>query len=826
LENEVMSVSNPTHKDRTVWERNANARAARSETELVGVVQDVKFYDSASGAIIAQMRSGEIVKGECEDGEIEPGIAFRFLGGWVAHHRWGQQFAFRSFVLHTPASENGVRKYLATLCRGVGGVIAGRLWDAYHEAAVEVLRTDPARVVADGIMREDVAHEAARDLVANAAMEATKLDLYALFDGRGFPRRLIRDVIARWGVRAAQKVKASPFRLLVEDFSGCGFKRCDKLYLDLGHDPHALKRQMLAAWNALHEDTDGSTWLSRGVAVRAIRGCVGDTHARPDDAIALGVRSRWLAVCERDGAKYVAEAGNARAERELAAKVAALQAFNGSSGDLWPLAEHLDSRVSDHQRQAATECLDAPVCVLNGSPGTGKTFLAAAVIRAVIAEHGHDCVAVAAPTGKAAVRITAAMHSYGIDLHATTIHRLLEIGRNGHDGKGWGFVRRADNPLPQRFLFVDEASMLDTNLAASLFAACAPGTHVLLIGDTGQLSPVGHGCPLRDLIASGRVPIGELSEIQRNAGMIVRACADIKAGRRFETCVKYDALAGHNLKLVECDTPAAQVEALRTVLGAFRASGKFDPVADVQVLVAVNEKSMVSRVALNTMLQGMLNPPHENDATEAGSGRDAHADREQDADGASTLPAAWRVSDKLICLRNCWVEGAVLPGGEDMACVTDAAGWAVEYDGMNAGPVQHFLANGDQGRVLATGHGVLIAEFVGPRRCVRVPVSVKAATTGDAGSKGGSAGDFSLAYAITGHKSQGSEYPVAIVMVDDNAGFVASREHVYTCISRASKLCILIGKRATIDRQVRRVSLTRRKTFLTALLQEGGGVAP
>ena len=116
------------------------------------------------------------------------------------------------------------------------------------------------------------------------------------------------------------------------------------------------------------------------------------------------------------------------------------------------------------------------------------------------------------------------MNGYDLPLEATTIHRLLGVSRNGHDKKGWGFIHNAANPLPYRFVFVDEVSMLDVDLAANLFAACQPGTHILLIGDTGQLPPVGHGAPLRDLIAAG-VGCGELTEIWRNAGDIVKGCS-------------------------------------------------------------------------------------------------------------------------------------------------------------------------------------------------------------------------------------------------------------------------------------------------------------
>ncbi len=318
-----MSLAAPSHKDKMIWERNSGARAARNETELVGTLNTVRFYDKDSGAFIGQLCDGSNIKGDIEEGELERGMAYRFLGEWGNHHRFGLQFNFRSFVAHIPATRQGVERYLCIYARHVGVITAEKLYQLYGDNAVEVLRTDPARVAGDAVMNEQQAEEASRDLAAEAGMEATKLELYGLFDGRGFPRRLIKDVIQKWGVKSVGRIKRNPFSLMLNNLSGCGFKRCDKLYLDLGHKPGALKRQMLCAWNAIREDSQGSTWFDRKSVVRAIRGAVGYSVARPDDAIKLGVRAEWLAEMASQG-DWIAEAGNAKAERDLASKILGL----------------------------------------------------------------------------------------------------------------------------------------------------------------------------------------------------------------------------------------------------------------------------------------------------------------------------------------------------------------------------------------------------------------------------------------------------------------------------------------------------------------------
>jgi exodeoxyribonuclease V alpha subunit len=781
----------------------------RNARELVGVVQKIVWMAPSGEAVIAKLCSGEVVKGAlaeidgATDGSgdgLAVGIAYRFLGRWDSHPKYGHQFAFSTYVKDTPHTRAGVVKYLMDEAPNVGRRRADQLWEAFGPEAVAVLRSDPGRVVAAGILTEAAAQEASEALAGAAALERTKIDLFSLFAGRGFPGKLIQSCIDEWGARAAASIRRDAFTLLTKDMPGCGFRRSDRLYIDLGGRPDRLKRQMLCAWNALREDGTGDTWVRRGAAVEAIqRQCAG-AAIDPDRAIMLGLRSGWLARRETPaGVFWLAEWGQAEAERRVADNVRRLL---GSAVLRWPTLPEpaAPPALTDHQRDKAAVALSRPLGILAGTPGTGKTFAAAAIIREVVGRYGTGNVAVVAPTGKAAVRCTAAMNRYGLDVAATTIHRRLEIGRGGRDGKGWEFKRNRDNPLPQRFVVVDEVSMLDTSLAASLLEACADGTHVLLVGDPYQLPPVGHGAPLRDLIAAG-VPCGELEEIRRNSGTIVEACAEIKRGKRFQTVERFDPDAGHNLRHVELIEPAACVEALRALLRQFRASRKFDPIWDVQILTALNIKSDLARVPLNKMLQAELNP-----------------------DGKSVEPNPFRLGDKIICLKNSWMQGVELKttrAAGDAPADPDSYVDAYSSSNGHAEPLQHFLANGDVGKVMAVGAKVTVASFPLPDRLIRIPMR-KVEEDREAGEDGaevkGAGSDFALAYAITVHKAQGSEWPVAVVMIDRQAGRVACREHHYTAISRAQRLCVLIGPRAVADQQCRVMSLPRRKTFLKELL--------
>lgn len=452
--------------------------------------------------------------------------------------------------------------------------------------------------------------------------------------------------------------------------------------------------------------------------------------------------------------------------------------------------------LSQHQREQLDIALGSSIGILAGSPGTGKTYTLARLVGRLIELCGSEAVAVAAPTGKAAVRISEALDGYGIKKTASTIHRLLGVASRTH-GEGWGFHHDENRPLPYRFIIVDEASMIDTDLMASLLRACAKGTHLILVGDINQLPPVGHGAPLRDLITAG-VPMGELTKIERNWGAIVQACADIRDGKKWQTVKELDPDAGQNLKLLPTANSAASIEQIVATIRKIRESKLFDPVWDVQVIVAVNKKSELSRRDLNKRLQGELNPT-----------------------GQRVGSNPFRVGDKTVCLKN-----SLMPVDRDAPqdCNRDAIDGKV------------FVANGEQARVVSVAEKLTTVSLDGPKRLVKIPrgaengdgqdrhEGVKDAKEdeNDAAESAGTGCSWDLAYAISCHKSQGSEFPVVIVALDEYPGArrVCSREWLYTAISRAKKICLLVGKRHIADGMCVQRAIAERKTFLAQIIKQ------
>lgn len=756
----------------------------------------MRYSDPDRQFVILELTDGASVMGNADAGAFSAGQLYRFHGRWK-DGKFGPEFAFDTFVKDAPLTQSAVVKYLSETCHGVGKVTAERLWVKYGSDAVRMLREQPLDVANAGILSRDNAEEAGRDLERFQHVERTKVELFGLFAGKGFRGEVIERAIGKWGVRAPGMIRKNPFRLLLRRLPGCGFKKCDKLFLELGLSPSRIVRQCAAAWNAIREDRSGSTWTDAQAVFDAVLGVIPD--ADPVKAMRYLIRGGWIRLRRGDGsARYVAVRERADAEQRVADNVRRLMRHPS----LWPTdltvsTTEGDGLPSEHQREQILAATRGAVGCFVGGPGTGKTHSLASLLKQALTQVGQEDVSVAAPTGKASVRARESLQARNLAIDAGTMHRLLEIGRNGHDGDGWAFLRGRENPLDQRLYILDETSMVDASLLADFLDAVPDGGNVLMIGDPFQLAPVGHGAPLRDLLAAG-VPQGELTEVRRNSGAIVEACAAIKAGRPVEFCAEFDLDAADPRNLMLLDCPPEQ--SLDVLAGVLSGMSRFDPAWECQVITATNDKSDISRVKLNERFGKTLNP-----------------------DGHRVAKNPFAVGDKIICLRNTRLK-AVEPIGKfgqpDMAL--DAGNYQ-PLRGIQraADQVEQYVANGEIGRVVAVSDKATVARFGGANvPLVTIANKVKRAAQEESGdAEAGALSDFDLAWAITVHRSQGSEWPCVIVMIDEAGSQIADRNFWYTAISRARTACVVIGPKSVFDRQVKRVSLNRRRTFLPELLK-------
>jgi len=726
--------------------------------EFVGEFVSIRSRNEAQDWLVGFTSDNTAVVGPAEP-MPQPGETYRFFGRWGNSPKYGKQFKYAVFTEHTPLGRSAVIAYMTKLLKGtgVGKKAIEKIWDVFESDSLRVLRTSPAKVAeAVGVVLPRL-KLASQRLEQNARTENTMVELFGLFNGRGFNQAMVRQVINKWGSRAPVLIRRDPFILMTHHFPSAGFARCDALYVSLGLDPSKLKRQTICLWHLLSTCGSGDTWHPYHSSCDMLRQKIGGVDAKPKEAVRLGKRAKWIATRrDSDGSGWLADWDAANNEQEVATRIGQML----EHPSCWPEpAEGL----SEHQDEQVRLATAGSVGILSGTPGTGKTYSAAALIKAVISRCGVGDIAVLAPTGKAAVRATESLSNAGIvGLTAMTIHRALGPSKSGHGTGEWGFRHGPGDPLPHRFIIVDETSMVDTDLMASLLRAMRRGANLLLIGDPYQLPPVGHGAPFRDLIAAG-IPHGHLTEIQRNSGMIVRGCAAVRFEQRVETCQRFND-EGDNLRVVPASSPAKTMEIIRAVFDAVVRKGARDPIEDLQIIVALNDQGALCRKTLNPMIQNVLNK-----------------------DGYSVPGIQFRVGDKVACNSNGWY-------------TSDAGSDSPEL-----------LANGDIGRVIGVDDKQIEMRFpsIGDGdRIVRIgthPESIK---------------KFDLAYAITCHKSQGSEWPVVIILADESAYRVCSREWWYTAISRAKDRCLIIGKQSVMEKQARRQLLDKRKTFLVELIME------
>lgn len=294
--------------------------------EIVGTFHKVRWRTPHDPFlfVIALLEDGTVICGDAEADELVPGIQYKFYGKKKRHATHGESFGFEQFVQLKPHGREAVIAYLKKY-GGISPTTASKLWDAYEQDAVKVLRTRPAvacRKLNSRWFDDAKATAASNSLRAAAEFEDTKIELCTLLAGRGFPQKCIDECVQKWAILAPARIRRDPFCLLVAGLPGAGFNRCDQLYKDLGHPLDRLKRQVICLWYALKSDMSGHTWLSMESLKVMLGEHIDGTKARCEDALAVGLRARWLAKhVDRSGNVWIAEDGRAEQERKLAERL-------------------------------------------------------------------------------------------------------------------------------------------------------------------------------------------------------------------------------------------------------------------------------------------------------------------------------------------------------------------------------------------------------------------------------------------------------------------------------------------------------------------------
>lgn len=729
--------------------------------------------------------------------ELVKGVEYRLFGKWSSYtnKRTGKvedQFAAQSYVEHAPVSAEAIIHYLAKYGEGcgVGIVRATLIYNQYGKDAVKTCRGQPEAIAellakhGQRVSIEDLTILAAR-LEVNRVREQASIELNAILMRRGFPRRTVDLAFEKWGLSAAQRIKADPFMLM--ELPGCGFLRCDQMWLELGLPRQDIRRQSMCAYYYIDKMSDGSIWLAEDFAYQSIKKHVGSVNVTPLAAVESAIDNGWLSRrCGIGQAGELVDLHHPAGRRFLAVQKdrdnedTIAKCIREAKKELakWPDATQIEHTTS-HQRTELQKATREIIGVFCGCGGTGKTHTVARLLK-TIEEHGDfSRIAVMAPTGKAAARLTENMAKAGVHLIAKTFHShyfmLKATGLNE-----WQFD----------LIIVDESSMIDAWMMAEILKNRPRNCHVLFVGDIHQLPPVGKGCPLRDMIAAG-VPTGELRAPMRNTNGVMEACMAIR------DCQPWAPI--NELSLVEC-RPESVAMNVMIEYQRFRndpeMAGK-----DITVLCATNRL----RQRLNQLLQDDLNP------------------------GGFEIPyTKFRIGDRVVCTKNQWRDLDKARGFDD--------GAPTRRKGNMSEALEVYCANGELGSIVAANESRIWVEFEAPKKTAVFFVPRKGKPTEAELEAGEEVGDdednnnttLDLGYALSVHKSQGSEWWRVLVILE--TGFqvdsLCDRSWIYTAISRAKGDCVLIGNLVDARMMCNRSNISRRKTFLKDLIANGEPVKP
>ncbi len=547
----------------------------------------VILLDGEDGALRATGPLSDVVEGQ----------RVRLVGAWTDHPKHGETFSATMYEQLVPTTKAGLRNFLLSDRFDVSPGVVEQVLDAFGRKAGGIIAGGSSALVDAGI-DPDAARRLHRDWVAGQVLG----DLVLVFERAGVPPDVARSAHARFGPDALRLAREAPYDLL--DAERVRFAHADALARSAGMTPTDPARLAAGARAALRGAmrADGHQCLPRQRVVDANAAMLKVDVIAAADGLSRAVAAGTVVLDLIDGpegpdgppVEAVWTAGAHRSEVALAEHLGRLL---DSTPRLAHLADdlELDDDLTAGQREAVETTFRSPVSILTGGPGTGKTRTLVEVVRVAV-EHDAN-VALCAPTGRAAKRMEE-MTSHA----ATTIHRLLEA--RPIDGGGFFFTRDEDDPVPYDLLIVDEVSMCDTRLAASLVRAIEDGAHLLLVGDPDQLPSVGPGDVLRDVLASRAIPHTALAEVHRQAAgsRIVSLAREVNAGT-----VGSISPADGDVFLAEESEPRRMVTRVVNAV-AERATAHLgvEP-DDVQVLAPIY-RGPVGVNALNAALKERLNP--------------------------------------------------------------------------------------------------------------------------------------------------------------------------------------------------------------------------
>ncbi len=733
-----------------------------------GIVETIVFQNVENGYTVADIdNNGELVTIVGKMPALREGQIVSATGKFVSSKKWGEQFAVEQFEISEPTSVEGIKRYLSSgLIKGVGPVTASAIVDTFGEKTLEIIELNPLKLAEiKGISLSKAAE------IGKTLFELRKMQDVVLFlQQHDISMNLSVRIYETYQNKTKDVLEQNPYKL-VEDVSGVGFRTADKIAQKMGVAKDSNFRVRAGILHVLNEssDHDGNTYLPKDEVFSAVEKLLEITFP---DHTQLNLILNQMSIdgiikeLELDGVLSIMLNKFYIVEKKLAQKLLLLK-MQAPTLHLDVDAEIAEfervNKVELHkdQKNAIEVAINTGVCVITGGPGTGKTTIIKVILNCL--KKAGKKVALLAPTGRAAKRLSESCNE-----EAKTIHRALIVDhtRNFGNDQSQLFVYNENNRFPFDAVIVDEVSMVDVNLAYNLIRSLKSGCKLLLVGDKNQLPSVGAGNVLSDIIGSEIIPYCNLTQIyrQEEASLITTNAHLINSGEM----PKFD----NHSKDFFFETKKEPEEILRTVVNLqCHRIPKFLNIEPTKIQVLSAMKSGICGVDnLNNRIQDILNPASIN-APEIVVGQTTFRLNDKVMQTTNNYNLEWkRASGKM------WELGEGVFNG-DIGFIT----------GVNL-TQQSIEVTFEDGR---------ICEY--PRNEI---------------------GQLTLSYAITIHKSQGSEFEVVIIPLVGGAPSILTRNLLYTGITRARQMVVLVGQKFHMQAMIRNNYTAKRYSALKIFLQE------
>lgn len=715
---------------------------------IEGVVEDIIFQNKDNGYTVCTIEyEGEEVACVGVIPDVHSGEDLRMIGEWTTHHIYGKQFKVEFYERSIPTTVQGIEKYLGSgVIKGIGPKLAKRIVKHFGTDTFRIIEQEPLVLAQIKGISESKANQ-----ISEIFHEQYELRRAMLFlQDYGITPNYASKIYKKYRDQTMQVIQTNPYRL-AEDIWGIGFKKSDEIAARMGiskDSPYRIKTGILYVLNSF--SNNGHTYMPKQILMQQTTQLLEITPEQVENGMIELHIGKDIIIKTQKGIDIVYLSAFYHAEQWIARRLVDMAEYEDYGPnphiekDIDQFQKDNGIELASEQRVAVKEALSNGVVVITGGPGTGKTTTINTIIHML--EKQELEVMLAAPTGRAAKRMSEATGR-----EAQTIHRLLEIEFIQEDSKKQSFTRNEENPIDTDVLIVDEMSMVDVVLMNALLKAMIPGQHLILVGDADQLPSVGAGNVLKDIINSQRIKVVRLTQVFRQAqeSAIIMNAHRINQGE-YPISNQKDTDFFFMQRSNQNEAVDTLLELATQRLPKFQ---KCDPLRDIQILAPMR-KGVLGVQELNKSLQDALNPPHPSKVEK------------------EFRTGIFRTGDKVMQIKNNY--------NTPWKIYSDAG---IKYDeGVG-------VFNGDCG---------IIQEIDHSRELITVVFDDQKTVEYDYGQLD----ELELAYAVTIHKSQGSEYPVVILPIHSGPPMLLNRNLLYTAVTRAKELVVIVGLRETVNKMV------------------------